>query len=130
MKFLAGKKRRWLFGVTALNLFVGIFVVLSVVFLGIMNRGAITQESCDRIKVGMTYKEVTEVLGGRKPQGHDTLTTVDIYFSDNWSNRSALYVRYCDGVVAETAFRELQVTQWDLLKWKARNAYDRMVSLF
>jgi hypothetical protein len=124
------RPKRWQLWMTMLALFVGIFVVPSVVLLGIKDRGAITQEACDRIKAGMTKEEVTRILGGRIP-----FTMTSGIGSDSWiyesDDGSTLLVPYFkDAVSSRPVFQESGETQWDRMKRKARMAYDRMVSLF
>jgi hypothetical protein len=124
------RSKRWLLRISVLALFVGIFVVPSVVLLGIKDRGAITQEACDRIKAGMTKEEVTRILGGRIP-----ITMTGGIGSDSWIYESddgtTLLVPYFnDAVSSRPVFEESQETQWDRMKRKARMACDRIVSLF
>jgi hypothetical protein len=123
------RSKRWLW-ITALALFVGIFVVPSVVLLGINDQETITQEACDRIKVGMTNEEVSEILGGRIP-----ITMTGGIGSDSWIYESdygttLLVPCFNDAVSSRPIFEESGETQWDRMKRKAREAYDRMVSIF
>jgi hypothetical protein len=121
--------RRWSLMLGIAAALAGMTVALLAIRLGSKGRETFTQELCDRIKVGMTWEEVHDILGDRRWSLCMKISPTDlplyIFRCEDGTTISVTFGR--DQLVSsDPTYQESQETAWDRLELKARNAFPRL----